>query len=205
MEMRNLTNCKTSTNSNVPAEIFEVSKRNRSIYGRIYNFAKNIFYVIAIIGIILYLIMNHKMQVQIRELQQGILKPSAHYVYGISNFNLHISLAHALKRRETLVCNAWKRNKKKYCHTKNISWNHSALWFIDFTEFLRNNSDMTVKLCNFHIVAQYSVEKWEILSHWNFFRQINYSVISLVKPLLSRNFCEKSVRENFYNFHNVSG
>ena len=27
-------------------------------------------------------------------------------------------------------------------------------------------------------------------------RQINYLVISLVKPLLSRNFCEKDVREN---------
>ena len=88
MEMRNLTNYKTSTNSNVPTEIFKVSKRNRSIYGRIYNFAKNVFYVIAIVGIILYLIMNHKMQVQIRELQQSILKPSAHYVYGISNFKL---------------------------------------------------------------------------------------------------------------------
>ena len=123
MEMRNLTNCKTSTNSNVPAEIFEVSKRNRSIYGRIYNFAKNIFYVIAIIGIILYLIMNHKMQVQIRELQQSILKPSAHYVYGISNF----------KKKK-------KKKKKNHCYTKNISWNHSTLWFVDFTEFLQYNS-----------------------------------------------------------------
>ena len=35
------------------------------------------------------------------------------------------------------------------------------------------------------------------------FRQINHLVISLVKPLLSRNFCEKSVRENFCNFHTV--
>ena len=34
-------------------------------------------------------------------------------------------------------------------------------------------------------------------------RQINYLVNSLVKPLLSRNFCEKSVRENFCNFHTV--
>ena len=34
-------------------------------------------------------------------------------------------------------------------------------------------------------------------------RQINYLVISLVKPLISRNFCEKSVRENFCNFHTV--
>ena len=37
------------------------------------------------------------------------------------------------------------------------------------------------------------------------FRQINdYLVISLVKPLLSRNFCEYSVRENFCNLHYVS-
>ena len=33
------------------------------------------------------------------------------------------------------------------------------------------------------------------------FRQINYLVISLVKPLLSQNFFEKRVRENFCNFH----
>ena len=35
------------------------------------------------------------------------------------------------------------------------------------------------------------------------FRQINYLVISLVKPLLSRNFCQKCMRVNFRNFHNV--
>ena len=45
-----------------------------------------------------------------------------------------------------------------------------------------------------------SVEKREILS-LNFFRQINYLVISLVKPLLSRNFCEKSVRESLQFLH----
>ena len=33
------------------------------------------------------------------------------------------------------------------------------------------------------------------------FRQINFLVISLIKPLLSRNFWEKSVRENLWNFH----
>ena len=82
MEMKNLA---TSTNSDVPT----VSKRNRSIYDRFYNFAKNVFYVIAIIGIILYLIINHKMQVKIRELQKTILKPSAHYVYGISNCKIY--------------------------------------------------------------------------------------------------------------------
>ena len=29
------------------------------------------------------------------------------------------------------------------------------------------------------------------------------STLYLVKPLLSRNFCENSVRENFRNFHTV--
>ena len=35
------------------------------------------------------------------------------------------------------------------------------------------------------------------------FRQINYLVISIVNQLLSRNFCEKSVGENFCNFRTV--
>ena len=35
------------------------------------------------------------------------------------------------------------------------------------------------------------------------FRQINYLVTLLVKPLLSRNFCQKWVRVNFCNFHTV--
>ena len=33
------------------------------------------------------------------------------------------------------------------------------------------------------------------------FRQINYLVISLVKPLLSRNLCQKCVGINRSNFH----
>ena len=49
----------------------------------------------------------------------------------------------------------------------------------------------------------HSVEKQEILSHQKKFRQIN-SLVTLVKPLLSRNFCQKCVRENFRNFHTVS-
>ena len=48
---------------------------------------------------------------------------------------------------------------------------------------------------------EHSVEKRVILSHWKKIRQISYLVISLVKPLLSRNFCEKSVRDDFCNFH----
>ena len=36
-----------------------------------------------------------------------------------------------------------------------------------------------------------------------FFRQINSLVIYLVNALVSRNFCQKSVRVNFRNFHSV--
>ena len=37
----------------------------------------------------------------------------------------------------------------------------------------------------------------------NFVKSTTYLVISLVKPLLSRNFCQKCVRVNFRNFHTV--
>ena len=44
------------------------------------------------------------------------------------------------------------------------------------------------------------VEKREILSHRKIFREINSLVISvLVKPLLSRNFCQNSVRGNIHD------
>ena len=44
------------------------------------------------------------------------------------------------------------------------------------------------------------------LSPKKIFRQINSLVLSLVKSTsLSRNFCQKSVRENFRNFHTVGG
>ena len=56
-----------------------------------------------------------------------------------------------------------------------------------------------------HRVPRHSVEKRneKFSLTEKKFRQINYLVISLVKPLLSRNFCEKSVRENLCNFHTV--
>ena len=47
------------------------------------------------------------------------------------------------------------------------------------------------------------MEKRVLPSHQNIFCGINYEVSSLVEPLLSRNFCQKSVRENFRNFHTV--
>ena len=38
----------------------------------------------------------------------------------------------------------------------------------------------------------------------NLFRQINSLVLSLVKALFSRNFCQKCMRESSRNFHTVS-
>ena len=52
-------------------------------------------------------------------------------------------------------------------------------------------------------VHQHTVEKREILSHLKIFREINSLVTYLVKPMLSRNFYQKRVRENNRNFHNV--
>ena len=49
----------------------------------------------------------------------------------------------------------------------------------------------------------YCMEKWEIYSHQKEFRQINSLVISLVKPLISRIFCQKCVRLNCSIFHSV--
>ena len=57
--------------------------------------------------------------------------------------------------------------------------------------------------CKIHMTV-YSVEKLKIVSSLKKkFRLINFLVIFLSKPLLSRKFCENSVRENFCKFHNV--
>ena len=64
---------------------------------------------------------------------------------------------------------------------------------VDFTKFLQKKK------------VEYSTlwknEKFTL--NEIFFRQINSLVICLVKPLLSRNFCRKSVRLKFHNFHTV--
>ena len=67
----------------------------------------------------------------------------------------------------------------------------------------------------FDMPAQYSVENTikRYYTVWKFqkfsltekiFRKINSLVTYLVKPLVSRNFCQKCVTENFRNFHTVS-
>ena len=53
----------------------------------------------------------------------------------------------------------------------------------------------------------HSVKYQEIHSHQKIFREINSSISSKVptveKPMVSRNFCQKSVRVNFSNTHTV--
>ena len=54
-----------------------------------------------------------------------------------------------------------------------------------------------------HTISTFhSVEKRKIHSHQKIFRQINTLVIYHI-TLLSRNFCQKSARVNFRNFHTV--
>ena len=59
------------------------------------------------------------------------------------------------------------------------------------------------KSWSFHTVhcALWKNEKFSITK--KLFCEINSLVIYFVKLLLSRNFCHKSVRENFHNFHTV--
>ena len=91
----------------------------------------------------------------------------------------------------------------------------SVVWNKEFTvtpkKFRQINS--LVKRYFHEFFCQRS--KYEVLHHsvvWKIqkftltkkiFRQINSLVIYLVKSLLSRNFCQKCVRENFRNFHSV--
>ena len=53
------------------------------------------------------------------------------------------------------------------------------------------------------MVIEHSVEKGEIHSHQKIFREFNSLVTYLVEIVISRNFCQKRVRENFRNFHTV--
>ena len=91
----------------------------------------------------------------------------------------------------------WKISVKTISLVKSLLYN----WFHEIIfNWYKNLVNSTVcTLCS------HSAEKRQILSHTEKkIRQINYLVISLVKPLLSRNFCQKCVRENFRNFHNVA-
>ena len=77
--------------------------------------------------------------------------------------------------------------KKYFLSFEKNSWNQLTIWGIsknvDLTIFFFKPNTESEKFRNFHNAQCHSVEKREM-----FFRQINYIVIYLVKPLISRNF-----------------
>ena len=68
---------------------------------------------------------------------------------------------------------------------------------INFTKYFLNEREFHV----FPFCTVWKNEKFGLTE--KIFRQIDSFVISLVKPLLSRDFRQKSVRVNFRNFHIV--
>jgi len=93
-------------------------------------------------------------------------------------------------------------------HKKKIPWNWRSEWV--YASGSRNFCENMVKAnlqfpkyscCHSLCVTVWKNEKFTLIK--KNFRQINSLVISLVKPLLSRNFCQKCVRVNFRNFHTV--
>ena len=95
--------------------------------------------------------------------------------------------------------NAWRKRKKKwqafykpFSKKKYSKWKlHSFIAKIPWKWLIRYFHEIFFKLIS-RFSLMHTVEKWIIYSHWNFFRQINYIVILIVKPFLSRNFCQKN-------------
>ena len=69
------------------------------------------------------------------------------------------------------------------------------------TKIFPLNDEFFVKLAKSAIILD--VDKRKNLSSQKIFREINFSVTSLVTSLLSRNFREKTVRVNFSNFYTL--
>ena len=82
------------------------------------------------------------------------------------------------------IPNVMKFKYKVQYVTKTIHEFSECNWFSNFWEH-RGCVEWLINRADFCSVRA---------KDYRFFRQINYLVISLVKPLLSRNFCEKCVR-----------
>ena len=102
-------------------------------------------------------------------------------------------------------CTVWKN--EKFTLTQNFSRQINYLVILLVKPLLSRNfcqKRVRANVCNFHTVYYATLWKNDKFTLTEiFFRQINYLVILLVKPLLSRNFCQKRVRVNFRNFHTV--
>ena len=101
-------------------------------------------------------------------------------------------------------CTVWINEKFTLTEEKfrqiNYLFSNFSSETVTFTKFLpkmRESEFLEFPQCDI-------VEKPEIRSHLIFFvKSTIYLVISLVKPLLSRNFCQKCVRVNFRIFHST--
>ena len=91
--------------------------------------------------------------------------------------------------------------KRKILSPKNISSNQLFSNLFSKTVTLTNYlPKMRERHVLFVISTHTTVWKNEKFSHWKKISSSQLKVISLVKPMLSRNFCEKSMRgENFGN------
>ena len=87
----------------------------------------------------------------------------------------------------------------------------TLMWWWTSRSTARSSCNLVVQSVTFlFLLGLHSVEnlkftltqwgKWKIYCHPKKFRQINSLVFSLVKTLLSRNFCQRSVTVNFHDF-----
>ena len=117
-----------------------------------------------------------------REINVQCNLPSFKYVVDLRNFCEKWWEHHTVEKWEILS------------HLEEISWNQFSSNFLSknvaFTKFLRKK-----------MLTVWKNEKFSV-THKKF-RQINSLVFSLVKTLLSRNFCQIIVTVNFRNFHTV--
>ena len=107
---------------------------------------------------------------------------------------MNFSVFHTLCRRYT----ERKLRKLSLIHLLCKNLVKSTLLLSCIIRYFHENSFKRVNFSTLH-----SVEKRGILSHWKNFREINSVVTLLEKQLLSQNFCQKNVRENFRNFYTV--
>ena len=90
-----------------------------------------------------------------------------------------------------------KPSKKQKTHSFNSFVKPIVVRFILYCTV---NVDLTeFSHCQRHTV--WKLQKYTLIEKK--FRQINYLVISVMKKILSRNFCQKRVRVNFCTFHTV--
>ena len=102
------------------------------------------------------------------------------------------------------------QTKKRSCYERLKNEKFTASHFFSSNQFTAKFFSKTLisrKVCEKRVTVKFSQLRGKTrksLSPKKIFRQINFLVTYLVKPLLSRNFSQKSVRENFRNFHTVA-